>query len=201
MTASRACCALAASSTNARPAARPPCGTLRPSPLPRSPRTARSDQRARPYLATAAPLSAALPQQGPPCAQRAPAQLRGALTTRNNRGRGSVGPVIFASEAHAAAVQLRDAKSRGEARRAVDAALAAGVTHIDCASAYRNEGEVGARGEQWFFGQLALVGLLLAAPYVNLGPLTSSAWRGSGSLESCCSQAQKWRSHSWPGSC
>ena len=38
-----------------------------------------------------------------------------------------------------------------------------------------NEGDVGARGEQWFFGQLALVVLVLVAPSLNLSPPTRAA--------------------------
>ena len=38
-----------------------------------------------------------------------------------------------------------------------------------------NEGEVGQRGEVWFGGQLALVVLVLAAPYIPLAPFTSAA--------------------------
>ena len=34
---------------------------------------------------------------------------------------------------------------------------------------------MGTRGELWFFGQLGLCGVVLAAPYVNLSPLTSTA--------------------------
>ena len=38
-----------------------------------------------------------------------------------------------------------------------------------------NEGELGTRGEQWFFGQLVLVLPVLAAPYLNLKPPTAAA--------------------------
>lgn len=37
-----------------------------------------------------------------------------------------------------------------------------------------NEGEVGTRGEYWFFGQLGLCGVVLVAPYINITPLTSA---------------------------
>ena len=82
---------------------------------------------------------------------------------------GCAGAVVLAPRAPHAALSFPQAASN--VRHRMDAVMTEGRdlgAWAETVVANINEGDVGSRGELWFFGQLGFVGLVLAAPCLNI---------------------------------